>query len=115
MNKNLSEVIKKCSNWWANEAIKKIMLDTNVSHSSTYYDFIRKVVRIEISSYLEAKVCVSDEPVILETDDSPKGVLKTIQKNFKFHNDIFPHNTITSILNGNLIIIKNYKGAENYE
>ena len=33
MNKNLSEVIKKCSNWWANEAIKKIMLDTDVSHS----------------------------------------------------------------------------------
>ena len=112
MNKNLSEVIKKCSNWWANEAIKKIMLDTDVSHSSVYYDFIRKVVRIEISSYLEAKVYVSDKPVILETDDSPKGVLKTIQKNLKSQNDIFPHNTITSIVNGNLIIIKNYKGVE---
>ena len=112
MNKNLTEVIKKCSNWWANEAIKKIMLDTNVSHSSVYYDFIRGSIIIEISNYLEAKICVSDEPVILETDDSPKGVLKTIQKNFKFHNDIFPHNTITSILNGNLIIIKNYKGVE---
>ena len=110
MNKNLTKVIKKCSNWWANEAIKKIMLDTDVSHSSVYYDFIRKAVRIEISSYLEAKVYVSDEPVILETDDSPKGVLKTIQKNIKSQNDIFPHNTITSIVNGNLIIIKNYKG-----
>ncbi len=115
MNKNLSEVIKKCSNWWANEAIKKIMLDTNVSHSSTYYDFIRLAVRMEISNYLEAKVYVSDEPVILETDDFPKGALKTIQKNLNFQNDIFPHNTITSILNGNLIIIKNYKGVENYE
>ena len=107
MNKNLVEVIKRCSKWWADEAIKNIMLDTNVSRSSYYYDCIRGAIRMEISNYLEAQDYTSNNPVILETADYPKDALQTIQNNLNFHNDIFPHNTITSIVNGNLIIMRN--------
>ena len=107
MNNDTVVLIKKCAEFWADNAVDTIKITTAESYTYDYYKNIKSKIKREISSYLEAQVYNSDSSVVLETELYPKGALRLIQDSINLTGNIFSSNTITMITDGKLFIIQN--------
>ena len=107
MNNDTVVLIKKCAEFWADNAVDTIKITTAESYTYDYYKNIKSKIKNEISNYLEAQVYNSDSSVILETGMYPKGALRLIQDNLNITGSVFTSNTITLITDGKLFIIQN--------